>query len=124
VAQVRGGREWDAGIVSELGVFHCVDVNTCQTRWTLDLGTPSSWPITVVAGDLTGEGRDNFLVCLPNGELVAVAERDGQGEVLWKKQFEGAVIEAIVADVVGDGLAEIIVHTDDGFVRILKGSSR
>ncbi len=121
--KVRGTADWDIGLVSETGVFHCVDANTCQTRWTLDLGVPTLWPISVVAGDLTGDKRDNFLACLPNGELVALAERDGVGIVVWKKQFEAGVWEAIIADVDGDGLDEIIVHTDDGFVRILKGSS-
>lgn len=119
--RIRGDDAWDIGIVSEAGVFHAVDLETCQTRWTLDLGVPTFWPIAVTAGDLTGEGRDHFLVCLPNGELVALAERNGQGIVLWKKTFETGLWEALIADVDGDGVSEIIVQTDDGLVRILKG---
>ena len=119
--RIRGDGAWDIGLVSEDGVFHAVDLETCQTRWTLDLGVPTFWPIAVTAGGLTGEGRDHFLVCLPNGELVALAGRDGQGVVLWKKTFEAGLWEALIADVDGDGVSEIIVQTDDGTVRILKG---
>jgi len=53
---VRGGGLWDVGMVSELGVFHCIDLETCQDRSTLDLGVPTSWPISCAAGYLDGDG--------------------------------------------------------------------
>src|SRR5581483_12222934 len=101
-------------MVNGQGVFHCEDVNTCRTRWTLDLGTKATFPINVVSGDIDGDGRDNFLVGLPNGELLALDEQNGQPVVLWKVRFASGVKEAILADLDGDGLAEIIVETEDG----------
>jgi hypothetical protein len=46
----------------------------------------------------------------------------GAGAVLWQVSFDAGVREAILADVDGDGRLEIIVETDDGRVRVLKGS--
>ena len=122
VGRIRRSGEWDIGMVTQEGIFHCVDVNTCQTRWTLDLGAKATSPINVVSGDLDGDGRDNFLVGLPNGELVALDEQDGAGVILWKVGLDAGVRDVILADVDGDGMLEIIVSTEDGRVRILKGS--
>jgi hypothetical protein len=121
VAQLRGNGKWDIGMTNQDGIFHCVDVDTCQTRWTLDLGTKANRPINAVSGDLDGDGRDNFLLALPNGELLALEERDGKGVILWKMEFDSGLREAILADVDGDGLAEVIVDCEDGSIRILKG---
>lgn len=115
---VAGG--WTLGIVSEHGVFHCVDLETCRTRWTLDLGSRTSWSVPVAAAALGGGEADAFIAGLPNGELVAITERDGTGQVLWKKAFDAGVLDVIIADVDGDQAAEIIVETDDGRVRLLK----
>jgi hypothetical protein len=122
VGKIRRSGELDIALVTQEGILHCADVRTCQTRWTLDLGTKATSPINVVSGDLDGDGRDNFLVGLPNGDLVAVDEQNGAGVLLWKVSFDAGVREAILADVDGDGLLEIIVETDDGRVRILKGN--
>ena len=45
----------------------------------------------------------------------------GRGSVLWEVTFKVGVLDAIIADVDGDGLAEIVVETEDGYVRVLKG---
>ncbi len=123
VAKIRRSGEWDLAMVTQEGILHCADVRTCQTRWTLDLGAKATASINVASGDLDGDGRDNFLVGLPNGDLVAVDERNGVGVVLWRSSFDAGVREAILADVDGDSLVEIIVETEDGRIRILKGKS-
>jgi outer membrane protein assembly factor BamB len=122
LGKIRRDGEWDIVMVTQEGILHCVDVHTCQTRWTLDLGTKATSPINVVSGDLDGDGRDNFLVGLPNGDLLALDEHNGAGLILWKVSLDAGVREAILADVDGDGLLEIIVETEDGRVRVLKGS--
>ena len=43
-----------------------------------------------------------------------------RGEYGPSRLLDSPVIEAILADVDGDGLCEIVVHTDDGTVRVLK----
>jgi hypothetical protein len=120
VAQLRGPGVWDVGMANNLGIFHCADAVTGQDRWTLDLGVTAAYPINAVSGDLDGSGHDSFLVGLPDGRLLALGERNGKGVVLWKVQFPAAVRDTILADVDGDGRAEILVETDDGQVHLLK----
>jgi hypothetical protein len=121
VGKVRPDGQWDLAMVNQEGVFHCIDVNTGQTRWTFPTGNRATLPINAVSADIDGDGRDNFLIGLPNGDLIALGERNGAPVVLWIKRFDYGVRDTIVADVDGDGLLEIIVEMEDGSVRILKG---
>lgn len=121
VAKIRGTGEWDVGTANGDGVFYCSDANTCQTRWTLFLGAKATTAINISSGDVDGDGRDNFLVGLPNGDLLALDEKNGKGFVLWKVTFDAGVKEAVMADVDADGKAEVIVDLDDGRVKVLKG---
>lgn len=86
----------------------------------MDLGVKSASVYHVVAAPIEGNGRDDFLIALPNGDLDAIADRDGKGALLWKKSFDAGLLDVIVADVDGDGSPEIIVAADDSTVRILK----
>jgi outer membrane protein assembly factor BamB len=113
---------WALGMVTQRGVFHCADVATGQDRWALDLGVKAIYPPRVTAGDLDGDGRDNFLVGLSNGELVALDEKNGRGFVLWQTTLDAAMRETQMADLDGDGLAEIIAETDDGRIRVFRSS--
>ena len=40
--------------------------------------------------------------------------------MLWEVRFAVGVTDVILADLDGDGLAEVIVETEDGYVRILR----
>ncbi|MBP6965307.1 MAG: VCBS repeat-containing protein [Armatimonadetes bacterium] len=118
VARIRSDG-WDVGMANKDGIFHCADVDTCRTRWKLDLRCPATAPINTSTGDVDGDGRDNFLVALPNGKLVALDEKNGRGVVMWKVAFDAGVDEAFLADVDGDGNGEIVVQLEDGRVKIL-----
>ena len=101
------------------GVFYCADVATGKTRWALSTEVEASSPARIASGDLDGDSRDNFLVGLSNGQLLALDEREGQGFVLWRVPLNAAIRDVLIADVDGDGKAEILVETDDGRIRIL-----
>lgn len=95
-----------------------LDTATGETRWVFDLGTvPES--ASVVAADVDGDGRDEFLVGLPDGRLLAVGETPFGPAARWEVQFSALAGNPIVADLDGDGVGEIIVATADGFVHVL-----
>lgn len=108
--------------MAEDGKLVCIDASSGKTRWSMDLGVPPH-NTSVVAADVDGNGRDEFLVGLMDGRLIAVRESDGEPNVLWQTRFDAAVANPIVADVDADGLAEIIVSTSDGYVRVLKAAA-
>ncbi len=122
VGHLRDAAHWDVGMITGEGVFWCADAATAQPRWSLDLGVRLSSAVHLACGDLDGSGRDAFVLGLANGELVAVGEQGGQGRVLWRKPLENVVTDVILADVDGEGRAELIVTTDDGRVRVLRPS--
>lgn len=120
VARLRKTQEWDVGTVNCYGVFYCSDVNTCRTRWTFDLGVKPVSSIQISSGDVDSDGRDEFLIGLPDGRLVALTENDGKGHVLWTAAFDAGVEEAFLADVDGDGKGEVVADLDDGTVKVLR----
>ena len=118
IARLRPS-EWDLGMANHDGIFHCVDLASGKSRWTVDLGARAPFAHVMTSCDVDGDGRDNFLVGLPDGRLLALDEVGGAGKVLWTVQFPAGVREAYGADVDGDGLSEIVALTDDGQVHVL-----
>jgi len=119
VADLTGGDDFTFGILAEDGLFECIDLTDGALRWSVDLGCKPS-NSSMVSGDLTGSGVDQFLVGLPDGRLVCLGESDGRGYIIWQKTFTAGIGNVIIADVDGDGLAEIILSTADGLIRVLK----
>jgi len=119
VADLSGEGYFTFGILAEDGLFECIDLANGSLRWSVDLGCKPS-NSSVVSGDLTGSGVDQFLVGLPDGRLVCLGESDGQSFIVWQKTFAAGIGTVIIADADGDGLAEIILSTADGLIRVLK----
>ena len=120
VGNVDGSGELRLGIMSEDCTLDCIDVEAGTVRWSVDLGKDSGIG-SVIAADVDGDGRDEFIAGLPDGRLVAVKDQEGAGgRILWEKSFDSAVSNAIFADVDGDSRGEIVLSTSDGFVRIVK----
>jgi outer membrane protein assembly factor BamB len=124
VGRIRPDGGWDLAMVTRDGVLHCFDAATCRARWTFDLGCKATLPINVMSGDIDSDGRDNFLVGLPDGTLLSLDERDGRGEVLWRLTFDSGIRDTIIGDLDADARAEVVVETEDGAVRVLKAMTR
>jgi hypothetical protein len=107
------------GALTEAGELQCIDALTGGVLWSLDLGCAAD-ETYVVSGDVDGDGRDEYLVGLPDGRLVSAGEKDGRGVVEWEKLLSAAIGPLAIADADGDGLAEVILGTADGAVRIFK----
>lgn len=76
------------------------------------LGTPCT---DVVTADLDGDGRDEFLFGIGNS-LQCVGDKGLE----WNLSLKAAPGELALADVDRDGKLEIIVATNDGYVRVYK----
>ena len=120
VARRPGEAGWDLGMLDKAGRFHCVDLSTAQTRWSVDLGERIHSQVKIVAGDVNGDGADEFVLGLPDGSIYALGEADGAGRIVWKTQLDFGIRDLILADVDSDGKLELIVSTQEGLVRILR----
>ncbi|HPK03671.1 MAG TPA: VCBS repeat-containing protein [Candidatus Sumerlaeota bacterium] len=94
------------------GMLTCRDLLEGDLRWTLAIAEGDAGD-SFVGCDLDGDGRDEVLLCTPQ-ELVAVGEREGAGAILWRLALAAPCHEPVVADVDGDGAAEILLPCDDG----------
>src|SRR5262249_19742902 len=95
VGDVVGNGKLSLGILAEDGLFECIDISSGNIRWSLDLRTSPN-DTSVVAGDLDGNGKDEFLLGLPDGTLVCIAEEAAHGKILWRKQFDSSVANPII----------------------------
>jgi len=114
VGDVYGDGRLMLGELAEDGMFECIDTANGNVLWSLKIGEPSD--NSIVSGDLDGNGKDEFLVGMSDGRLLCIA----QGKILWQKRFNAGVANPIIADIDSDGLAEIILSSSDGLLRILR----
>lgn len=80
-------------------VFRCRDLWTGATKWELRLPTAPNAP--VIAADVDGDGKGEFLV----GRYCIGTDAAGQGQVRWESPVP--LGWAVIADFDGDGQGEI-----------------
>lgn len=99
--------------------FLCYDALTGAVKWTYPLGTTSSG---VVAADVDGDGKPEFLFGTADGRLIALrGGAETEQRVVWELAFPAALGPPIVADVDGNGAMAILVSCADGQLYCVKG---
>lgn len=79
-----------------------------------DPAAPSAALSSIVAVDIDGDGRIEFVFGGFDGFLYAVEAESG--DVLWSLDLGAPVGDPIVADINGDGASEILVPAADGYL--------
>ena len=118
VGDVAGDGKLALGVLAEDGIFECIAVDSGKPLWSLKIGEPSE--TSIVAGDVDGDGRDEFVLGLTDGRLICVGQRNDRGTVIWETNLGAGVANPIIADLDGNGIAEIVVSTSDGYIRVLR----
>lgn len=106
VADVNGDGAWDFAISSNHGVLYCVDGRDARELWTFKIREKVSLS-HCAAADLDGDGKPEFVFGTNTGKLMIVNGEDGS--LAKTVDFWYPVGEPIVADVNGDGLAEVLL---------------
>ncbi|MER6528634.1 PQQ-binding-like beta-propeller repeat protein [Streptomyces sp. NPDC001508] len=109
---------WLLGAVSRDGEFAAFDAAGGEVRWRLDIG-PTIPERAVAAGDLDGDGRDEFLVGTRDGRLLCLRD----GAIVWEQRLPAAITNPVLADVDGDGRLQILVATADGKLRLFAAAA-
>ena len=92
--------------------FRCRNLWTGEIKWELQLPSPPNSP--VMAADVDGDGKGEFLV----GQYCIGTDAEGNGEIRWESPVP--LGWAIIADFDGDGMGEIAC-AGQGRIYILKG---
>jgi len=93
-----------------------IDPRNGKLLWSLPAPTPTC--PRVVAADLDGRPGDELLYAA-GAKLVAITGDRAGGHILWQWQGPAALSMPAIADIDGDGLAEIVVQAADGSVHCL-----
>jgi hypothetical protein len=88
-------------------------------RWEMKLPAPvSDFASADLDGDPGAPGVE-ILCGAGDGKLYAVREESGKPSVLWTVDFKRTAGSPVLADLDGDGTAEILVTTEDGHLHAL-----
>ena len=113
MADVDGDGVMEVGYaVQNDATFTCRDLWTGEVKWELRLPSVPNSP--VIAADVDGDGKGEFLV----GRYCIGTDAAGQGEIRWTSPVP--LGWAIIADFDGDGRGEIAC-AGQGRIYILKG---
>ena len=116
--QTRDGR-WLMGFGRQDGQFACLDVATGNPRWEFPLKSTAS---AVAAGDINGDGEQEFVFGTSHGELYALADAGDRGRLVWRAQLPASIGAPVIADVDNDGASEILVALGDGRLCLLRAT--
>jgi hypothetical protein len=109
---------WLLGFGRQDGTFACLNVSDGSVRWTMDIGGSAT---DVVACDMEGDGREEFIFGTSHGALYAVGDEGGKPRVVWKMEVgTGLVGSPVLADLDGDGKTDVVIPAVDGRVRIFR----
>jgi len=90
-----------------------IDPRTGKVLWSLPAPTPTC--PRVVAVDIDGHKGDELLFAA-GSKLIAITGDRAAGRILWEWQGPANLSMPAIADLDGDGLAQIIVQSADGTV--------
>ena len=96
-----------------------MDTHTGKILWSLPAPGPTCH--RVVAANIDGRKGDELLYAAGN-KLIAITGDRASGRILWEWQGPAALGMPAIADVDGDGFAEIVVQAADGAVYCLGGA--
>jgi len=74
-----------------------------------------------LAADIDGDGNEEVVAATDNRELLAL---NAEGQLLWKRSFDGPILNFICEDMEDDGRREIIVSNHDNFVYCYESDGR
>ena len=95
-----------------------IDATNGKILWSLAAPTPTC--ARVVAADIDGRKGDELLYVAGN-KLIAVTGDRFSGRILWEWQAPANLSMPAIADLDGDGFAEIILQAADGTIHCLGG---
>jgi outer membrane protein assembly factor BamB len=98
-----------------------IDAGTGKVLWSLAAPAPTGPRVT--AANIDGRGGDEILYPAGNTLVVITGDRTS-GRVLWTWEAPAALGLPAIADVDGDGLAEIVVQDAAGTVHCLAAMPR
>jgi hypothetical protein len=101
--------------------IRAIDPRDGRVLWSLEAPSPTG--SKCAAADIDGKTGDE-LIYAAGREIVAVTAGNGGGRILWRFEGPAAFSLPAIADTDGDGLAEIVVQSADGVVRVIDGPGR
>ena len=120
IGDADGGGKMDLFLITDSDgklEFQCWEAATGQVKWTLPLPSGAPKPTDPATADLDGDGKEECVFTMGDTVYAVGAEEDGRsGKIEWTLTMPGHLSAVSIADVEGDGLAQIVVSCADGAV--------
>lgn len=96
----------------------CWDALDGSRKWVRGLGSSTTG---IVAADVDGDSRPEFVMGLADGRVIAVGSG---GSLRWERSVPGSAGVPVIADVTGDGDLDCLVPCADGHLYLFSGGRR